>query len=145
VRRDLLLMAAVLSLAFAPAPFPRRDKATEDLTRLQGAWVLVYSVKNGVREYQVREAVWLIEGNRISTTLDGQKGATFFIALDAKRTPRALDILSSREKAEPVPGRYSVVGDTLKVCLGEKGGKRPADLSGDGTSSGVWVFQRKKR
>jgi uncharacterized protein (TIGR03067 family) len=138
--RCFLPFFALVSVAFAPAPEP--TPAQQDLKRMQGAWVLVYAVTNGLRENQTQEAVWLIEGNRVSTTLDGKKGATFYIALDSKIKPRALDILSSEKGTPKTLGRYSLDGDTLKVCLGEK---RPPDLSGNDPSRGVWVFNRKKR
>jgi uncharacterized protein (TIGR03067 family) len=140
--RLVLPMLAVWSLGFAPVPLPRPDPAKEDLKRLQGAWVLAFSVKNGLREDQSQKGVWRIEGNRITTMLDGRKITTVSIVLDARTTPRSIDIISSASGGARVPGRYSVEGDTLKVCLGAK---RPADLSGNGTSNGVWVFKRVKR
>jgi uncharacterized protein (TIGR03067 family) len=144
MRRCLLLVVvAALSLGFAPAPLPRRaapaTSAADDLKAMQGAWVLRYSIKNGRWEQQAQEAVWLVEGDRVSTTLDGKKGSQFFISLNSKTSPRSIDIRSTRESA-PVSGCYSVAGDTLRVCLGQP---RPRDLSGNGTENGVWVFKRR--
>jgi uncharacterized protein (TIGR03067 family) len=140
VMRRLLPLLAVLSLAFAPLPRPSAVK--EDLARLQGAWVLMYSVKNRLREDQSQQAVWLFEGSRVTATLDGKPGSTFDVVLHGKASPRSFDVLTT-EKGKPVVlGRYAVDGDTLWVSLGDP---RPADLSGDGTSNGVWVFHRKKR
>jgi uncharacterized protein (TIGR03067 family) len=138
--RRLLPVFAVLSLAFAPLPRPSGVK--EDLARLQGAWLLKYAVQNGVREDQSRKAVWLFEGHRVSASLDGKPGDTYFIALHGKRTPRNFDILKSEGGPPRVLGLYAVDGDVLRVCIGEG---RPADLSGNGLSRGVWVFQRMKR
>jgi uncharacterized protein (TIGR03067 family) len=142
--RRLLPLLAALSLAFAPLPRPSAVK--EDLAHLQGAWVLMYSVKNGLREDQSRQGVWLFEGNRVSASLDGKPGSTFYVALHGKKSPRAFDILKSEGGPPIVLGLYSVDGDTFRVCLGEVTAPRPADLSGNGGSShGLWVYHRKKR
>jgi uncharacterized protein (TIGR03067 family) len=138
-----LLCAAALSLGFAPAPLPKPDHGKADLEKMQGAWVLAYAIKQGcLREEPDQEAVWVIKGDVLTTSLGGKPGSTCYVTLDGRTTPRSIDLRNRRGEADPAPGRYSVDGDTLTVCIGEK---RPRDLSGHGPSNGVWVMKRKKR
>jgi uncharacterized protein (TIGR03067 family) len=149
MRRTLPLLA-LLSLAFAPAPFPKRqaaDAAAGDLKTMQGAWLLVCELKNGRQEDMTRECVWLIQGDRIRTFLDGKEGSTSFIKLDGRSKPRSIDLRTQRDQASYLPGRYVLEGDLFKICLGDPNdlrNLRPRDLSGSGQSRGVWVFKRKK-
>jgi uncharacterized protein (TIGR03067 family) len=149
MRRVLPLLAAILALAFAPAPFPKRqDAGAADLKTMQGAWVLVCELKNGRREEMTRECVWLIEGDRIRASLDGKEGSTSFIKLDGRSKPRSIDLRTQRDQASHLPGIYVLERDLLNVCLGDPNDLRklrPRDLSGFGQSRGVWVFKRKKR
>jgi hypothetical protein len=66
-----------------------------------------------------------------------------FISLDARSALRAIDVRQPQTAPSHLFGRYSLSGDTLKVCFGES--NRPVGLSdGEGTF-GVWVFKRKER
>jgi uncharacterized protein (TIGR03067 family) len=142
--RRVVPIVVVLSLGFAPAPVYRERPGSrvDDLKAMQGEWVLAYAHRNGAREGVTQEVVWAVRGDRIITTLDGRKGSTSFFELDGRTTPRSIDLRDGREAAGVAPGRYSVDRDTLKISIGAK---RPADLSGGGTPTGVWVFHRKKR
>jgi uncharacterized protein (TIGR03067 family) len=135
---------AILSLSLAPAPFPRPYAGKADLARLQGAWVFAFSVQGGKQTPAEQKVVWTVQGSRVTPSLDGKKMRAFDISLDARKRPKAIDITSPGEKRDPAPGRYSLEGDLLKVCVGV-GTSRPADLSGAGTRSGLWVFRRLKR
>jgi uncharacterized protein (TIGR03067 family) len=143
--RCVLPVLAVLSLAFAPVPFPKRQTAdvAADLEAMQGTWVLADAHKDGVREKVTGRCLWVIKGDRVSASLDGKKGSTCFIRLDGAAKPRFIDLLNRRDdKAANNPGRYRLRGDTLTVCLGKD---RPRDVSGYGPSNGVWVFKRVER
>jgi uncharacterized protein (TIGR03067 family) len=129
----------VVSLGFAPVPFIDPGKA--DLKKMQGSWVLTHAHKDGVREEVTQGAVWTIQDDCLTTTLDGMPGSTLFIKLDGTTTPRSIDLRNNREDDKAASGRYRVEDDTLTVSLGEK---RPSDLSGKGPCNGVWVFKRKK-
>jgi uncharacterized protein (TIGR03067 family) len=134
-------LLAVASLGFAPLPFPKPDPSKKDLQRMQGAWVLVDSHRDGRHDDLRHEAVWVIEGHRLTISLDGTPERPRSIALDGRTAPPSLDLGPGRPGDHPLAGRYRVDGDTLTVRIGVE---RPADLSGRGPGNGVWVFKRRK-
>ena len=129
--RRVIPLLALASLAFAPAPVFRGkpDHARDDLKAMQGEWVLAYAHQDGVRGDVTQESVWAIEGDRLATSLDGKAASTYFIRLDGRTEPRSIDLLSRRDDVAPTPGRYSLKGDSLTICVGKD---RPRDLSGLG-------------
>jgi uncharacterized protein (TIGR03067 family) len=142
--RRVVPIVVVLSLGFAPAPVfrERPGSHSDDLKAMQGRWVLAYALRDGEREEVTGEVVWVSKDDSITATLDGKGGSTTFFEMGIRTTPRSIDLRDVRGGVESAPGRYSVGKDTLKVCRDET---RPADLSGRGTSGGVWVFEREKR
>jgi uncharacterized protein (TIGR03067 family) len=139
--RTAVPLLTALCVAFAPLPFPGADTSKADLERMQGAWVLAYAHQKGVREEVTQESVWVIKGDRLTTSLDGKPGSVCTIRLDGRTRPGSIDLADSRAKFGTAPGRYRVDGDTLSVSMGET---RPRDLSGNGPCNGVWVMKRRK-
>jgi uncharacterized protein (TIGR03067 family) len=141
--RHTALLVSLLSLAFAPLPFPKPDPSKDDLARMQGEWVISRAHNRGVVEEVGGASVWTIKGDVLTTSRDGKIVSTCYIRLDGRTRPGSIDLHNKREgDADPAPGRYRVDGDTLTVCIGP--GVRPRDLSGFGPSNGVWVYKRKK-
>ena len=72
----------------------------------------------------------VVEGKRFTSTGMGAvyKGV---LALDASTTPRRLDMKfdAGPEKGNTNPGIYEIEGDTWKLCLSTRGGKRPASFA----------------
>ena len=139
--RRFLCLLSVASVAFAPAPVYEPNPAKEDWKDIQGAWVMEYDVTNGVRTKASDVVVWLIEGNRLSTSLNGKAASVLSIALDPRTTPRSFDLWESKENGGHALGRYRLTGDVLEVS---SAAQRPAGLSGDHPSDGVSFFRRKK-
>jgi uncharacterized protein (TIGR03067 family) len=136
------VVIALLAVAFAPAPFPRRPASgstADDLEALQGAWVFDHSLENGKRIPGGRKPVWRIEGDRLTTSLDGKEQSRCYLTLHGSTSPRCIDLRARRTDTDPAPGRYRLMGNTLTVSFGQT---RPRDLSGFGPSNGVWVFKR---
>src|SRR4051794_21835007 len=115
-------LLTALTLWSAPLPFPGPGPARGDLKALQGAWVLAYSVSKGVREGVTQEAVWLIEGVRVTTSLDGKPQEVFSLSLDARTRPRTLRLRNwpGPGPGQTTPGRYRLAGDTLTVRMGDE-------------------------
>jgi uncharacterized protein (TIGR03067 family) len=136
------VVVALLAVAFAPAPFPRRrgsGSADDDLKALQGSWVFDHSLENGKRVRGGQRTVWRIEGDRLTTSLDGKERSRCYLTLHGGTPPRCIDLRARRTDAEPAPGRYRLLGDTFTVSFGQT---RPRDLSGLCPSNGLWVFKR---
>ena len=133
--RRVLLLFALLSLAFAPAPAPKGPAA--DLAKMQGVWVVESFIGDGKRMAS-QESVWTIAGSRVTTTFGGMESTRFTLELGHGKVPRPVDWVIGQERK---PGRYRLDGDRLEVGLGPK---RPADLSGKGSGVAVWILRRKR-
>jgi uncharacterized protein (TIGR03067 family) len=140
--RHILPLFAVLLMGFAPTPFPKPDPGKDDLKKMQGKWVSVFRVRDGVRELVKGEVIWHIKQNCVVAVENGKEMPDFYFALDARSTPRAIDICDSPKEKPRLFGRYCVNGDTLKLSIGKE--KRPIDLSSDEGTFGVWVLERQK-
>src|SRR4051794_31409580 len=86
----LPLLATALSLAFAPAQFPRSDRrgaAPDDATALQSEWRMVRCVSNGVTSPGTDEAAITIQGDRLSFPKHD-----FATTLDTQRRPKSMEL-----------------------------------------------------
>jgi uncharacterized protein (TIGR03067 family) len=141
--RRVLPLLAVLSLAFAPAPFPRpekRDPSTEDLKWMQGTWDDV-SIPEG--------QVIVIAGDKMSLYSGDRSPRTLRIHLDARKSPRtidarALDARDTDETSSTRPGVYKLEGGTLLIHLDLVGDSRPTDFKLTKCSHWLYVLKRKK-
>jgi uncharacterized protein (TIGR03067 family) len=117
--RLVLLLAGCLSLAFAPAPFPRpikRDLNKEDLKLLQGTWK------------EPGGFVWMISGSRLIFMVGGKTISEWQITLNARKKPKQFDLhwrAGSGQGVSPL-GIYRLQGDILTVCFDDD--TRPADF-----------------
>ncbi len=140
--RRVLPLIAVLSLAFAPAPFPKPHQSKHDFKKMQGMWRQTYLLEKGKRVKLPYKKIWLFEEDRIYEVLDDAVIHILWFSLDARASPRSIDIRSSRDDPSPGLGRYRLEGDTLTLCFGDK--KRPDGLSGDEGRVLVWIWVRKR-
>jgi uncharacterized protein (TIGR03067 family) len=152
MRRAVLLIAGV-SLAFAPAPFPRpgkSDPTTDHLKQMQGKWLMLSRTYGGEPDSHIVTAVE-VSGNRWTyINGDGSWRSTWSFSLDGRKSPPQFN---SRYKAagwEEVPvdgllqGVYKITGDTLIICYTEDTPNRPSTF--DGQRKGVYldVLKREK-
>lgn len=135
--RTIALCLVALALAFAPAPLPRRDrnKAEDDLARLQGSWGGVTHNGHLSRDFVVVKGdLW-----RANTPDD-----SWIIKLDQTKRPRQINLIHSKTKAEVFRGIYKFEGNQFTYSLGYnvKEEARPKDFEVRG-GSWVSVFERK--
>lgn len=128
--RPLLLLAALLSLAFAPAPFLDKKKNLTDLDRMQGTWV------GPGTELRV-------EGHNYTYYRNGAKSIGYTVTLNETTNPRQYDLRGPGGLATPLQyvGIYELKGDTLRIASNNAGSPRPAGFSG----TYVRVLTRKRR
>jgi uncharacterized protein (TIGR03067 family) len=139
-----ILLLAIGSLAFAPAPFPKPDSSKDDLKKMQGEWAQVRFDLGG-RADQVRNFTVVITGDRLRWFLDGKPFVAWSITLDGTRKPREFDARGTEGsvKGSTFLGVYRLKGEFLTICY--HASQRPTGLQSD--KPGVWleVFKRVKR
>src|SRR5262245_63492521 len=132
--RLLVLLAAVLSLAFAPAPFPRRERPAavkEELNRLHGIWELVCE-SHGGRPQFLRQLRWAFIGDNL-VQADDHGLTRWRVKLELGRRLKGIDLESRSEKSSPdhfPAAGYVLEDDTLWVCYDLTLAGRPKHLLG---------------
>jgi uncharacterized protein (TIGR03067 family) len=145
--RCALLTLALLSLAFAPAPFPRPSKPSGlkgDLKALQGMWQQIDAPAG-----HPADVVLTVAGDRFTFSRRGKVASDWTARLDPTKTPAALDLRNARPPgAGVVPevlGVYVLQGDTLRFAysLGGPGSRPAAVAAGPGVQ--LMSFRRSKK
>jgi uncharacterized protein (TIGR03067 family) len=145
MRQGLFLLAVVVvSLAFAPAPFPRparRDSHESDLKKLQGLWWVVRHTVDGSEALGL--ATVTITGDRLQFPSPDE---AWTITLDVARTPRWIDLVPVNQPASCFRGIYRVQGNKLTICLRQEASPADRPTSFDPRQKRVWylVFERRK-
>jgi uncharacterized protein (TIGR03067 family) len=143
-RRLLLLAALALAVGFAPAPLPRRERASteeQDLRRLQGTWVVVKYLSNG-RDILGQQGSYLFtfEGRR-TICLQNNHRSEWTYELSAATSPR--QITSKEAKGNVVlKGIYRFEGDTFVLCETVGDGPRPTEFGSKGSTT-LLVMRRR--
>jgi uncharacterized protein (TIGR03067 family) len=142
--RRLLLSAALLSLAFAPAPLPKksrnkRDTNESDLARMQGKWV---RVKLGISGHpNVDNCPITITGTRMQFPSPDD---AWILTLDAGRSPKSIDAARVTDRNSLFRGIYRFEGGDLIICWRgpDQKPERPQKL--EAGAQGVWyqVYKR---
>jgi uncharacterized protein (TIGR03067 family) len=123
--RPLLLLAVLLCVAFAPAPFLEKKKPLTDLARMQGTWV---GPSTELR----------IQGNTYVYYRNGGPSLAYTVTLNETTNPRQYDIKGTGKNTYEYRGIYELQGDSLKIA--SNSGPRPTTFTG----SYVRTLTRKK-
>jgi uncharacterized protein (TIGR03067 family) len=140
----LLLPFAVVSLAFAPLPFPKPDTAKADLGKMQGEWRCVSCILSGKpRDLVAHPITVTVKGDQMGF---GTPDDTWRLVLDVKPGLRRIDFVrvKSLDGTDLIRGVYRLDGDTLTFCwrMGKDEKDRPTSL--DPAQPEVWVYAFKR-
>jgi uncharacterized protein (TIGR03067 family) len=113
-------------------------KAPDDKKKLQGTWEMVEAERGGQKVGEELGKVKLsFQGDALVLTMGGEdKQATF--KLDPTQKPKAIDVMpqDGSEKGKTLRAIYSLDGDTLKLCLDDRGDQeRPTEFTTKGGTS----------
>jgi uncharacterized protein (TIGR03067 family) len=112
--RPFLLLAVLLCVAFAPAPFLEKKKPPSDLDLMQGTWVCPGT--------DLR-----IKGNNYTYYRNGAPSIAYTVTLNEATNPRQYDLKGVGKSPGLFRGIYELKGDTLKIASGNV---RPTKFTG---------------
>ena len=128
--RLLILSGAIVCVAFAPAPWPRkeRQKQLALLQRMQGWWAHTAEVQDG-RPSGLFGLRIHVEGDTLQYYVGQNKADGWTIKVDPSARPATLDKTRLGTKDDVLLGRVSVEGDVMKIAW-LSNTDRPDDVDG---------------
>jgi uncharacterized protein (TIGR03067 family) len=141
-----VLPLLLLSLAFAPAPFPKPDRRAgrADLKAMQGEWVLVRETHATGPPRPKRHLGASFKRGRVTFFPEGDGLAgEWAVTLAAGEQPKAIDLKKGGRLIRAV---YSLKGDTLVVswnATAEREAVRPVSFPGNLPVACHLTFKRK--
>ena len=141
---------AVLSLGFAPAPFPKRSAPVSDADAVVGVWQLVsfdhdgwHSPAPDVRPIRLTVTRKTMKLSHVGP-MGESPGDEWAYSLDARATPKSMD--GKGQGGEHLPWVYLLDRDTLTLCGCTARHERPKELTAvKGTGQLLMVFKRLQR
>jgi uncharacterized protein (TIGR03067 family) len=150
--RTLLVALAALVLGFAPAPFlAKRPRA--NLAALQGTWVVVSCKADGFVSSSctstegpcvVRGAPVVIAGNRATFRFNGRVLDDWTIDVDVFSAHSTINLKGVSRPRLRVLGICRLDGDTLTLCISDRGLARPRGFDGDRKGHTLLVLKRQR-
>lgn len=140
-----LLAVFALTIPLARAENPAPSVADKDLAALQGEWLMVSGIADGVPipDEMLPTSKRVCKGDEVTATVGGNLVMRAKIKLDPTAKPKTIDydVLEGPTKGQKHLGIYEVDGDTFKSCFAAAGQKRPTDFeskAGEKRTSSVW-------
>jgi uncharacterized protein (TIGR03067 family) len=127
-RLTLTLAFVLLTVAFAPAPLPRRDARGGGGPAMEGRW-------EGL----------LVTGNSLTYHPGTSHPMRYELRVNLSARPPTYDIrggTGSSVQGRSYLGIYKVEGDTLTICYNEEAKGRPSAFDGPGKGQFTESFKR---
>ena len=145
--RSMLLFAAIVLVS---ADAPKDDASAQDLKKMQGDWVVVSMVADGMKVPDDDAQVFFrtVKDDKYAVTRYNKKAGQGTIKLDATKKPRTIDSTPDgpADKVKPILGIYEFDGDLLRICNSRPGKDRPTDFEAkEGSEHTCIVWQREKK
>ncbi len=132
-----------------------KEQSKPDNEAIQGKWECVSVTESGMAspmEVELfKNAVWVIEKEKVLWMLDGVEKASVTYELDSTKTPKSIDLtLTLGPKGEMkrhIEGIYKLQDDNFTFCipLGQEKPRRPTEFTAEkGTQQFMVVLKRKK-
>jgi len=154
-----ILLKPIIFLAFVSSPRPAGgeglgvrgeatdDKATKELQRMQGTWVMHALEINGKAESKIQETLLSIKKDEYATIVKGKELKGFRLKLDPSKDPKWMDMIQAQaDGSEKVyKAIYVIENDTLKLCRGiDPSQERPSQF-GTWPDTGYFMVTWKKK
>jgi uncharacterized protein (TIGR03067 family) len=144
--RRVLPHYAVLSLAFAPAPFPRPGLSKADLEKMQGEWICISFLTEGRRHDLLAHPLTAkVQGDRMTF---GSPDDTWRLTRDGGGIARHIDFHRVKPLGgiDLIRGVYRLDNDTLTICWCLRKEEKDRPTGFDPAQPNVWVhvYKRKK-
>jgi uncharacterized protein (TIGR03067 family) len=130
-----------------------KEDAAKDKEKLQGTWKVLKATKEGESksDEDLKKLQVVIAGDKL-TFKDGNQGRdeTFAFTIDPAQKPATIDLTIEKAKLttakQTIKGIYELDKDTLKICVGLEGDKRPTEFkSGEKSGTALLVLEREKK
>jgi uncharacterized protein (TIGR03067 family) len=140
------LLAAIVLIAGAT---PKDDASAQDLKRMQGEWMVVTMVKNGMKidDDDAQAFFRTVKDDTYTITRYSKTVGKGTFKIDATRRPKTIDSTPAgpADQVRPLLGIYEFAGDTLKICNAPPGKDRPTDFEAkEGSEHTLTVWTREK-
>lgn len=124
-----------------------QDSVPNALANHQGIWRVVSFTRNEKKTPKeiTDSIIRIVEKDHVIWKRNGNAFAGTKIVLDDSKSPHWIDVLpdGGPGKGDKIPGIYQQEGETLTICMADKGKPRPKDFgSPKGSDHTLMVFQR---
>lgn len=143
--RRFLLLSFAVTLAFGSIS-PAADEP-DDLKLLAGTWKPVAADLGGnkIDAMVLEKATIMYEGDKYTITI-GDKGEKGSLTLDAKKSPKQMDIFPTEgdNNGKTLLAVYELAGDKLTICYSLSPGVRPENFEPASNTLLLVKFERVK-
>jgi uncharacterized protein (TIGR03067 family) len=147
------IASAVVLFGTALAVAQTRHESHSNPELLQGTWIGRSAEADGLRADPelVKQALLVVKGNRaIIIAPTGMRNGEVStmectVTLNTRLKPNEIDLTEIGHRVEPIRGIYELKGDTLKICFGGFGDKRPEEFKAPkGSELALGVYTRER-